>query len=165
MKKCLIYEDDNGQCRIIVPNPEFKQAWESEQAAIGRLVSITVPDIIELIACTPDKIPTDLTFRDAWRKGNKDNPIRVDLEKAIEIHRGRIKKAADAKIDSLQSELKIATLNQNLPEQVALKATMAILAKIHNLNLTHCKSIEDVKYSIPKELHDVWDFYPPSREM
>lgn len=157
----LIYEDDTGYCRIIVPDPQFKQPRESDESSIGRLVALSIPDVIEFIACKKDKIPSDLTFRDAWKKGDKHTPIKIDLDKAILIHRDRIKQACDAKISRLQHELQDAVIRSNLPQQVAIRATIKILGTLSNdMNLTHCKTPNDVKHSVPKELHDVWDFYP-----
>ena len=161
MKKRLIYEDQNGYCRIVTPNPDFQQPKESSEASIARLYALAIPSVVEFIACDEESIPQDLTFRDAWRKGTVGEPIKIDFGKAEEIHRARIRVAAEKKIEQLNGQLEKALENDNLPEQVAIRGTKKILRSIHAMNLTHCKSIEDLKYAIPRELHDVWEFYPP----
>lgn len=163
MKKRLIYEDQNGYCRIVVPNPEFQQPKESDVEAIARLYALAIPSIVEFIACDEEMLPKDLTFRDAWRKGSVGEPIKIDFAKAEKIHRNRLLIAAENKIVELSDKLELALENDNLPEQVAIRATKKILRSIHLMNLTHCKTIEDLKYSIPRELHDIWHFYNPLR--
>ena len=162
MKKCLIYEDINGECKIIVPNSDFKQAWESEQNAIGRLYEVSLPPVFEILVCEIEKIPKDLTFRNAWKKGDVQEPIKIDLEIAKEIHRVRIKHTSLKKIEELNQQLEIAIEKDNLPEQVAINKTKQILRKLHECDLSHCKTVEDIKYSIPQELHNLWIYYDPA---
>lgn len=159
MNKCLIYEDENGYCKIIVPGGSFKQQWESEENAIARLHQVSIPSVVEFIVCDRERIPKDTTFRDAWRKGTTQEPIKVDFQKALVIHRERIQQACEKKIEKLNAELEISIENDNLPEQVSINRTKKILRQLHELNLTHCKTVEDIKFSVPKELHDVWSFY------
>lgn len=159
VNRCLIYEDDNGYCRIIIPGSKFKQDWETEDMAIGRLYHSSIPDVCEFFACDCQVIPVDTTFRDAWKKGCIEEPIKIDLEKAISIHRERLRQVAQKKIDQLNIELEIATENQNLPQQVSITKTKKILRTIHEMNLTHCKNTEHLKTAIPRELRDVWHFY------
>lgn len=157
----LIYEDQNGYCKIIIPSANFQQPKESDEAAIGRLYSLAIPGVVEFLVCVPERLPQDSAFRDAWRKGTVQEPIKVDFEKALQIHRSRLKEASDKKIGQLNEQLERALENDNLPEQVAIRGTKKILRSIHEINLTHCKNIQDLKYSIPRELHDVWSYYDP----
>lgn len=159
MKHRLVYEDKNGYCRVIVPTGDFKLSGETEEAAIGRVYALSIPDVVEFIACAPEFIPSDLFFRDAWRKGTVSEPIRIDLEAATIIHRDRLKQAAERKINQLAIHLEMAIENQNTPQQVAITKTRKILRNIHEMNLTHCKTAQDLKNAVPKELHDVWEFY------
>ncbi len=161
MDKRLIYEDENGYCRIVIPSPSFKQAYENDEKAIGRLYTLAIPGVIEFLACDPERLPQDLCFREAWKKGTPKEPIKIDFEKAETIHRGRLHNAAENKIAQLNGQLEIALENDNLPEQVAIRGTKKILRSIHEMNLTHCKTVEDLKYAIPRELHDVWHWYDP----
>lgn len=157
----LIYEDENGYCKIIVPSASFQQPKESDEAAIGRLYAIAIPGVVEFFVCVDERLPQDLTFRDAWRKGTVSEPIKIDFQKALEMHRSRLKEACEKKIKQLNEQLERALENDNLPEQVAIRGTKKILRSIHEMNLTHCKTIEDIKYSIPRELHDIWSYYDP----
>ncbi len=152
----LVYSDELGYCRVIAAHFNFRQPLESEEDALGRLHSRAIPNVIEFLACSPDFIPNDLTFRDAWEKGDKETPVKINIEKAIKIHRLRLKKAADRKIEELDKDFQEAFKSHNLPAQVSIQASQRILREIHNMNLTHCKTANDVKNSIPSELKDVW---------
>lgn len=158
--KRLIYEDEIGYCRIVVAGERFQQQGEGEAQGLARLHAAAIPTVCKFLAVDPHHIPQDLTFRDAWKMGDEKEPIRIAFPKAIEIHRTRLKAAADAKIEQLNRQLEVAEENDNLPEQVAIKSTKKILRTIHEMNLTHCKTVSDIKNSIPKELKDVWTFYP-----
>jgi iron uptake system EfeUOB component EfeO/EfeM len=161
MKKCLIYEDINGNCRIIKASTNFQQSWESEENAIARLHEAAIPEVTEFMACELEKLPNDLTFRSAWKKGDLNEPIKIDMIVAISLHRDRLKHTCEVKISQLNMAYEVAVEDDNLPLQVSIKKTKQILRTLHECDLTHCKTIEDLKYAIPKELHDVWVFYPP----
>lgn len=159
MNRRIIFEDENGRCNIVYPDDGFMSPWEKEEQAISRLFEISVPDVHEFIVCRDEQIPKDLTFRQAWKKGDVNEPIKIDLKKAIQIHRERLFIAAHRKIDKLYEEFDQAVLNKDNPLQVAIRRTIVILQKIHEMNLTHCKNPDDVKISVPKELKEVWSFY------
>ena len=163
MLKRIIYEDSEGNCRIICPDPRFKQKWESDDEALGRLYAAAIPDVIEFIVCAIEKIPSDTTFREAWKKGDLNEPIKIDLQKAMVMHRSHIQMAAEEKIKQLNTELDKAIEDDNLPGQVSVRKTKKILRSIHQMDLSHCKNSDDIKYSIPKELYDVWRYYSPVR--
>jgi hypothetical protein len=157
----LIYEDKDGECRIISPDSKFRQVGESYESSFGRIYDKAMPDIIEFIACKEDKIPKDLTFRDAWKKGDKDEPIKINFQKCMVIHRKRLKEACERKMQMLQKELDALDHKKNVPLSLSLQRTILALSNLHEMNLTHCKTPHDIKYAIPKELWDVWPYYQP----
>lgn len=159
LNKRLLFEDSEGYCHIVVPNANFRQPKESDALAVSRLFEISIPNVSHFIACDKDKIPTDFSFRDAWKLGDLNEPIKIDFEKAIQIHRERLKKTAQRKISQLWVQMEEALKSRNLPLQVAIRKTSFILETIHEMNLTHCQTLDDLKNTVPKELHDVWEFY------
>ena len=161
MQYRLVYEDSDGYCKIVVPDPKFQQIRENTDQAVLRLRNAAIPDVVEFFAVLPEFIPDDLTFRDAWKKGDIHEPIKIDFHKAIAIHRQRLKEAALRKIEQLEEEYPAAVKRDNKAEQVAIRRTQEALKKFHEANLTHCKTIEDLKYAIPRELRDVWSAYEP----
>lgn len=163
MQYCLVYEDKNGYCKIIQSQGKLWDVCSDEEKAIQRLHSLAIPDCAEFLAIKPDLIPADLIFRDAWEKGDVSEPIKINFVKALAIHRKRIQEVADKKIEQLSREIEIALEEENTPLVVALRRTNKILRTFGEIDLTHCKNVEDIKYSIPKELHDFWDYYNPTR--
>lgn len=160
MSHCLIYQDGT-ECKILLKKGNSWGLIENDLEAIARLYEIAIPGVVEFIACDPSKLPQDLTFRDAWTKGTAEEPIKISFEKALEIHRKRLAEASRSKIAQLTEQLAIALEKDNLPQSVALRRTIAILRTLHEMNLTHCKTVDDIKRSIPPELFDVWKWYPP----
>ena len=161
MDRRLVYEDQAGYLRIIVPNAKYQQPTESASEALGRLVAGHLPDVTIFIVCRPSEVPSDLTFRDAWYLGTVEEPIKIDFNKSIAIHRNRLKQACDKKIQELTKQMALAFEKSNLPEAVAIGRTTQILRTMHEMDLSHCKNVQDIKFSIPRELFDVWDFYNP----
>lgn len=161
--KCLLFEDpDFGFLVIIEPQKGFQQEWEWEGNALLRLHEIVIPEICQCLIVSKDRLPQDLTFRDAWKIGDAWEPVKIDFIQAEKTHRNRLCLAGFKKIYQLTQELEKAIKEQNLPLQVSLNRTIEIVSNIHNMNLTHCKTAEDLKYAIPRELHDVWDLYDPA---
>lgn len=161
--KCLLFEDPEFKFLVIIePKPGFQQEWEWEDNALLRLHEIVIPEICQFLVVSKDKLPKDLTFRASWRLGDIHEPVKIDMISAERTHRERLIIAGLDKLQQLMKEWGKANEEQNLPLKVALKRTMEIVQTIHEMNLTHCKTIEDLKYAIPRELHDVWKFYDPA---
>lgn len=160
-KKCFVYEDKEGYCHILFPKENYKDT--PTDLDITGFYNSHLSGVSEFFVTEMSKIPQDKTFRDAWKKGDINEPIKIDFHKAIQIHRTRLQEACKRKIAQLDSELERALEDDNLPLQVACRKTKKILRTLHEMDLTHCKTLEDIKNSIPKELHDVWNFYPPGK--
>lgn len=154
----LVYERD-GYCCILNPSPKYQQPGEWDLDAIGRLHANYLPNVVEFFAVKKELLPKDPVFRDAWEKGNVERPIRINLDKCILIHRDRLKQAAMVKIEQLNIELEEAEAKGNTPLCVSIKRTKPILRKMHEMNLSHIKTVEELKFAVPNELKDVWTFY------
>ena len=160
MNRVLVYEDTKGYCRVIYPASHFQCSWETEEDALFRLRETAIPETAEFLCCRQSVLP-DKTFRRAWKKGDTNEPVKIDMALCMEIHRERLRQASNSKISELDLQLERALEDDNLPWAVSIRRTKKALRSMHEMNLTHCKTPQDVKYSIPKELHDVWSFYPP----
>lgn len=139
-----------------MPAKDYWKPFELEVAAIDRLVQEAIPDVAIFILCRPNDIPTDLTFRAAWRLGTVKCPIIVDFVKAEAIHRQRLKAAATAFMCELDHAYFLAKKSQNLPQQVAIERTKIILKTIHLGNMSHCKTVDDIAAFVPQELLPYW---------
>jgi hypothetical protein len=107
----------------------------------------------------------EILFREAIIGNSEADKVDISFEKALDVHRNRLKESCANKINQLNEQLEIALENDNFTEATAIRHTKKILRSLNEtMNLTHCKTIEDIKYSIPIELHDVWNYYDPVKK-
>lgn len=90
--KRIIYTREDGGVSIIIPSPD----WEG---TIEELAVKDVPDDIDYQIVDETDIPSDRTFRNAWKEGQ--GKPEVDMPKAREIHMGRIRIDRDKKLTEL----------------------------------------------------------------
>lgn len=69
---------------------------------------------------TEDQVPADRTFRDAWTDAG--GAVAVDMEKARDIHMGRLRKARDEKLAALDVEYQKALESGSKEDQAAVAA-------------------------------------------
>ena len=82
MKTRFVYTRDDGRVEIMTPVIDDMKA-----------VRATIPeDATNIIEVDEKDIPTDRTFRDAWKQG-ASGILLVDMPKAREIHMNRIRAA------------------------------------------------------------------------
>lgn len=63
---------------------------ETEEEFIARISPKSIPaDASNIAIVDPSAIPADRTFREAWAHGGKT--VIVDMGKAVEIHKGRLR--------------------------------------------------------------------------
>lgn len=76
----IVYENENGVASIVIPSPEFKGTMEE-------LASKVVPQGVDYEIVNTSDIPTDRTFRNAWKHDKTTAPekIAVDMVKAKDI--------------------------------------------------------------------------------
>lgn len=78
--KRIIYSNPDGSMAIVIPSPEYA-------GTMAELAAAVVPDGIAYAVIEHDDIPTDRTFRDAWRLGS--DGIDQDIETAKAIWRNK----------------------------------------------------------------------------
>ena len=100
--KCIIYtRPDDGGLSIVRPTPQFISDWVDEQHAIDHILYFDVPkDAIDVQVMDDVSIPVDRSFRGAWVR-HKDGGIAVDMPKARDIHRDRMRAARAPKLAEL----------------------------------------------------------------
>lgn len=99
MTKRIIYEKD-GQLNIVIPAKQFLDDGGTLQNIIDKNVPAGLThQIIDTV-----NIPSDRTFRDAWKK-SPDKIIDVDMPKARVIHMGRIRLVRDKELEKMDREI------------------------------------------------------------
>lgn len=75
----IIYEQDDGTVAIVIPSPRWKGTLEE-------LASQVVPQGVSWEVVPTDTIPSDRTFRNAWKRD-----LTVDMPKAREIVKAKLR--------------------------------------------------------------------------
>ena len=91
MKARIIYRED-GRVSIIHPAPKSRRQDETEAQWLERVFSKATPEGAEFRDVDTDKEDlSDRTFRNAWVKGVNGKAVDVDMPKAREITKGRLR--------------------------------------------------------------------------
>ena len=90
----IIYTNTNGTISIITPAGDVNDAIKD------------VPDGLSYEIVEESAIPTDRSFRNAWKQNNKT--IETDMAKAREIHKTNIRNARIPKLAELDIEFQKA---------------------------------------------------------
>ena len=92
----IIFRENNGAIKIVIPAPKALQAINIE--TIANKASKGLPwRIID-----KSELPMTREFREAWRDIN--NSIQIDMIKARELHMDRIRKARNIRLKELDIE-------------------------------------------------------------
>ena len=106
----VILKNKEGQIAIMsVVEGDVEEAVKNFQESHPEYVDYYVQDEIEL--------PESRQFRDAWTL--KNNKIVVDNDKAMEIHKGRIRIERNKKLEELDKE---QLINYNDPDKLKIIA-------------------------------------------
>jgi len=110
MNKRIIYTQDNGVVAVVVPTKDIEKTIE-------RAV-LPYTDSYEII--DKSEIPTDRTFRNAWKKDGKK--IKTDMPRARNIHLNNIRKKRDKRLKEKDIEWQIA-MEKGLTDKAQAIAT------------------------------------------
>ena len=110
--KRIIWNHDNGCVAVTIP-------VEKSEATIEQIIAKAVPSGKSYQVVDVGVIPTDTSFRDAWAISG--STIVIDMTKAKEIHKARIRLARESKLAALDIEFQKA--------QETSADTTAIVAK------------------------------------
>ena len=102
----IIYTNSDGTVSIVQPilteiNPNTGKPFTIEEIAEKDIEKGIPYEIVDDSA-----IPTDRSFRDAWKQNDKT--IETDIDKAREIHKTNIREARTSKLQELDIEFQKA---------------------------------------------------------
>ena len=95
----FVYTDDNGMLIIVCPADKTDKTLDEIKAS-------NCPADKTVYTVEPSKCPTDRSFRDAWTYDGTN--FGVDLTKAKEIHKTKIRDARTSKLAELDVEFQRA---------------------------------------------------------
>lgn len=100
MKTRIIYREDGG-VSVVYPAPKSKRQDETEDQWLDRVFSKATPEGAEFKDIDTDKEDlSDRTFRGAWVKGLNGKAVDVDIPKAREITKERLRKERKPLLDA-----------------------------------------------------------------
>jgi len=103
MNKRIIYTRADGGCSVVTPAPNGKRDGEDDDAFLARLIAGLPADAKDVRVIDANEVPTDRTFRNAWRNNGAGKP-EVDMPAARELWRERMRRARAPKLAALDVE-------------------------------------------------------------
>lgn len=150
MTKCLIFTRTDGGLTVVVPCiSENDPVGFTEAQAVARALSESVPLSAKTNARVIENsdVPSDRTFRDAWKDSGSN--IDVDMPKAREIWREKMRLARKPKLEALDVEYQKA-------DEIGDQERKKLIAGLKKLlrDLTDLPAIEAAQ--TPEELKAIW---------
>lgn len=145
-----------------LPVDRFMRRWpvagvtaqwaETEDEFISRVAAKSVPaDASNVQIVEPDVIPTDRTFRNAWKPDA--GAVVVDMVKAVAIHKDRLREIRAPKLAALDAEYMMAMeQNDTARMQIVAARKQALRDVTADPSLTAAKTPEELKAAIPEAL-------------
>lgn len=153
MSKVVVYQNADGNTVIVHPSPSLIARLGGIDEAIAALQSRAdcVPPTAAAVSVRGKaEIPTDWTFRNAWKPD-----LTVDMPKARTIHQDRINRARDEKLKELTEKWSAETARGNTGQANALRAQInALDAAIAGVNVAQAATPDDLKAIWPDEVAD-----------
>lgn len=146
--KRIIYTQDNGILAVIIPSPEWN----------GTIEELAARDVSEgktFKIVDADKIPNDRSFRAAWEEGTIVTPVKINMNKARNIHMDRIRVSRDDKLSELDTEEMLARRGghpQGKTEQDVWNEKQALLDLPQSFDLSGATTPKELKALCPSEL-------------
>lgn len=102
-----------------------------------------------------DKIPVDQTYRNAWRLADtEDELITIDVEKAIEVWKDKMRIAREPILNRLDTEFFRALEDGDIERQKFITKTKKLLRDVTQLpELEQAKSIQEIEAVWPDYLN------------
>jgi hypothetical protein len=121
--KVIVWTNSEGRLHITYPAWNDQKVGESEEAFLDRVKSRCVSiDATEVRIVNRETIPADRSFRDAWTHSGS---FGVDMPKARDIHREKLRHLRKPKLEALDVEtMRNLTNSSKLAEIEAQKQAL-----------------------------------------
>lgn len=145
----IIYTNTEGVTCVVIPSPEWKGTMAELQAKLineGNLVATDVPEVVPV-----DDVPSDRTFRNAWKRGEQGKKVGVDMVKGKDIAhtRRRAKRAVEfAPHDEIiMKQIPGKDANKAEADRAVIRAKYDAM----QLDIDACTTPEELKHIIDVE--------------
>lgn len=142
--KRIVFSLPDGAVGIVCPSRRFLASFDTEAQGLQAIVFLDIPaDAVDVEEVDVAVLPTDRTFRDAWRRPN-GGPIEADMSIAREIQTKRLNVA---KLKKARNLLERETLGENVALDKTKLAAIDVAAIVSGVSTP-----DDLKAAWPDEL-------------
>ena len=147
----IIFTRPDGGVSVVVPAPEFLVRFGTLAKGMAAVQSQSVPlGAADIQIIDSGNVPSDRTFRNAWRQSG--GVFSTDMPLAREIHAGRIARAQVAEIARLKVEERKERLKGKTTQADAHAATIIALEALDlNVLATQISAAPN-----PTALNSIW---------
>lgn len=148
MRRIAYTDGKTGALCLVTPviNSIGEAVGFTEDHALERAMTALPQDALNVQVVEESQVPTDRTFRNAWTQDTKGAPV-VDMDKARDIHRDRMREARKPKLGALDVEFMRAVESGKSTSEV-------MVAKQGLRDVTKDPAIDAAK--TPDDLKKVW---------
>lgn len=143
MDKLIVFKNLDGSCGIIIPAIKAIQEDESYDDFIERVANKDVPQGLEWRIIDADKIPADRTFRNAWTDDLNTETVDIDLEKAKDIWKDKLRQERAPLLSALDVDFMKAIESGNATKQEEIAEKKQELRDITDL-VNNAETLEDI---------------------
>jgi len=154
MGKRIVYMRPDGGMSIVIPASNGRIGDETEDDFIARIRQNNLPlDAIDIQIVEETDIPTDRYFRNAWK--HSAGAISVDMPKARDIHRDKLREMRAPKLAALDVEYMRADERGDTQTKSTVSAKKQALRDITvDPTIEAAQTPEELKAIIPDALKD-----------
>lgn len=150
MANRIIYTRPDGGVSVVVPSPNFKGTMDELQAKLesrGDLVAADTPEVVDEV-----EVPSDRTFRDAWKRGEQGKKLGVDMVKAKDVSHNRRRAKREEVFKPLDAQASIPTKFEEAESK--RKVVRAKDAQVQT-DIDNATDVEQLKAVV--EGYNTWD--------
>lgn len=150
--KCIVYTRPDGGTSVTVPAPRARKEGETDDEFVERIRQKDVPRGATNVRIIDDtEYPSDRAFRDAWKLGQAG--IEVDMPKARDIHRERLRQMRAPLLAALDVEYQRADERGDTAEKQRIAARKQALRDVTaDPRIDAAQTPEELKAAVPEVL-------------
>ncbi len=162
MDKVIIFKKIDGGCGIIFPVADMFDAksdtrkllgieFQNDEEILSWIAQKDVPEGLEWYIAEKSNLPTDRYFRDAWIYSNMGGVTSIDISKAKEIHKNKLRDLRKPILEKLDIEYTKASEINNEDKLTEIISKKHQLRDITKLELSD--DLEVLKGQIPEVIY------------
>lgn len=161
-KYVFVKNNTDGTCSVTVPtpamfNPKSRDRLDLQERGIEFKSDEEIYDWIQAkdapgsSKILKSELPEDRVFRNAWNHDVTSNKVKIDFNKAVDLHKNKLRELRTPKLAALDVEMMRAIEDGDQTKISSIKSKKQALRDITNIP-SDIKTVEALKTYIPKEV-------------